>query len=1131
MSIVASIAGHRMKTRKTPLTAALILALAVTFLSIPIFGQDDPDGKRIADVVVIFEGNDNNPTVAEQFRSLARDAVGAVYSAVRIRDAIEQLYATKRIASVVVQAEPAGADSVTLRFIIKRKTQALSVKVEVVDAEGDGGNVTEQELLFRLTLLDPGAVVTEQTLRENATLIQDYLRERGYFRAEVTYTQQPIANANEVGVTFRVVLNQPATINTFDIQIEGINNSIFEGKLLLEPGKTFSRDKLNRDEEKIREVLRNEGYLAPTLSPARPVYDSDANTIDITVVGKKGPVVEVMVDSERDTPGSSTQKKLLPIKREGTLDFSAIIEGERRLETHFQEVGYFFADVTSTCSVEPPLDAGDPDTGLPANGTEALCSVLTNQDLTDKKVSVTYHVNLSRQLKLTDIRLTGTSLFTIEEIKPALESQEANILGIIPLFGYGRGYTSERLLEEDKNTIQSLLRELGYRDATVRVNQGVSPDGEDLVITFVVDQGPPTIISDVGITGNQQFSDAVLMEQLPDLENKNFSRAKLRNGQRNLSEFLAQAGYFDSVVDYSIEERSQDPATGVRSFRVQYEIRHRVNPLDGALIGAPGERRTAPGEGKKVYIGRVLVTGNENTKTSAIQRAVTLEPDALLRTTDIYTSEQNLYSSDVFSRVEIKEQPVRETPDGRVTDVIVGVEEQPQRILSYGGGFSTELGASGFVDIRHQNLFGKLWQGGARLRLSQRRQIAQIDFFNPRFLPDGKGRFAPLTLTAQYQRDSTVTRFFRSEFDKGTFGIVQRLDEDGNPIDEFGAGTGSPTLHRLTFTAETNRTISRKNRSILFVRYRFEDVRLNNIQSLLIKDLLTPDERIRISGFGATFVRDTRRNCSVKYSILDIIARGEPGDPCRYSASDPTEGSYLTAEFNTSVPFLGANIGFNKFQASYNFYYSPKLIKSTKLADTTFAARAILGLADVFSDGNRFPNNPELRGILPISERFFAGGSTTLRGFSFESAGPRTVVVPQGVFRNSSGEPVFLDPFTIPIGGNALAVINLEARIPLTEWIRMVPFYDGGNVFRRVKDIFNPPNIVPGDIAQSNLRVLWSNTVGLGFRLKTPIGGEFAIDYGRLLNPPSFLIPQMTGPNAIYRLKQDQIHFRFSQAF
>jgi hypothetical protein len=53
----------------------------------------------------------------------------------------------------------------------------------------------------------------------------------------------------------------------------------------------------------------------------------------------------------------------------------------------------------------------------------------------------------------------------------------------------------------------------------------------------------------------------------------------------------------------------------------------------------------------------------------------------------------------------------------------------------------------------------------------------------------------------------------------------------------------------------------------------------------------------------------------------------------------------------------------------------------------------------------------------------------------------------------------------------------------------------------------------------------------LGLRLKTPIGGEFGVDYGRLLNPPTFLIPQPIGPNAIYRLRQDHIHFRFTQAF
>ena len=41
-----------------------------------------------------------------------------------------------------------------------------------------------------------------------------------------------------------------------------------------------------------------------------------------------------------------------------------------------------------------------------------------------------------------------------------------------------------------------------------------------------------------------------------------------------------------------------------------------------------------------------------------------------------------------------------------------------------------------------------------------------------------------------------------------------------------------------------------------------------------------------------------------------------------------------------------------------------------------------------------------------------------------------------------------------------------------------------------------------------NLRVRWSHTVGLGFRLKTPLGGALAVDYGFLLNPSEFLIPQ-----------------------
>jgi len=412
--------------------------------------------------------------------------------------------------------------------------------------------------------------------------------------------------------------------------------------------------------------------------------------------------------------------------------------------------------------------------------------------------------------------------------------------------------------------------------------------------------------------------------------------------------------------------------------------------------------------------------------------------------------------------------------------------------------------------------------------MSQRMQLIQLDFVDPRFRRESKERFTPLTLSAQYLRDETVTRFFRSAFAEGTFGIVQRVDQDGNPIDEFGFPAGDPTLNSFRFTAETNRYLSRKNRSLIFFRYRFEDVRLFNLSSLLIKDLLIPDSRIRISGFGATYVRDTRKNCSIRYSILDIIEKGEVLDPCRYNASDPTTGDYFTAEYNVSFPALGANIGFNKFQATYNIYRT-----FPKFRNITIAGRAILGMAGVYKEGDRFsaPEFPGLEKILPISERFFAGGSTTLRGFEFESAGPRVAIVPEGEFRDSNGNVVTLSPFTVPFGGNALVVTNIEGRIPLTKLIRFVPFYDGGNVYRKVGDIFGKPEVDPNDIFLRNLIVKWSHTVGVGLRIKTPVGGDFAIDYGYLLNPPTFLIPQPVGPPANLKLAPSRLHFRFSQAF
>ena len=1084
------------------------LLLAAYGSQFNIYAQNKYEDRPLSDVTIAFTGADKDISAADQFRATVRSILGDKYSAVKIRQSLQSLYDTDRIVSAEVEATE-NAGGVGLRYVIKRKTKAEKVVINVGPTVG--AKVTEEQLLSRIDLLNVGNTVTDRILQNNADLIQTYLRDRGFYNAEVKYTQTPLDNPTNVVVTFQVDPNTQATVRNFNINIKGFdkipdfNAAKVRQDLELQPGAYFSNSRLDGDIAAIRKSLIKADFLAPDLNTPKKIFYPEKNAFDITLDGDIGPKVNVEVEAGEKKVSEGTQEAVLPIKTEGSLEQSTIIQGERKLRNYYQERGYFFAAVSTSCAVKPAFS--DDESGGVKNETREFCSNLSGSDLYGKEVAIKYNVNLNRRLKLVDIRIEGTDKLTYQDVAPVLDTQKASLIGLIPKLGYGRGYTSNEILEDDRQRLQSIMRELGYRQAQVNVRQGVSPAGDDLIITFAVKEGIPTKITDVAITGNKEVPTATLENTLPDLENKNYSQARARNGVKKLSEYYSNEGFYDAKVVYSIVELPDEPNAAEDKVKLVYTVEK---------------------EGKKVFIGRILVNGNDMTKRDAILKAINLEPNDVLRSKDIFTSEQNLYATDVFKQVEIKPEPAGQTPDGnRLSDVIINLDEQKPRVITYGGGYSTDEGAFGSFDIRNVNLLGKLLQGGARVQMSQRLQLVQLTYVNPRFIREAKNRFAPLTLTASYQRDSRVTRFFRSTFDQGTSGIVQRIDEKGNPINVFGEKTGNPTINRLTLTAETSRTISQKSRTLLFLRYRFEDVRLFNVESLLVADLLRPDARVRTSGFIASFVRDTRENCNQKQSVLDLVQRGEVTDPCRYNTSDPTRGSFLTVDFNTSQRILGANVGFNKFQATYQTYFT-----FPRLNNLTLAGRTIIGLAKVSSKKNRFtdPQLQELNGTLPISERFFAGGSTTLRGFEFEGAGPRVVIAPQGTFRNNKGEIVTLNPFTVPFGGNALAIVNLEARIPLNNTFQVVPFYDGGNVFRRVGDIFKPPPVQQNNVFLSNLRAVWSNTVGLGFRIKTPFGAA-AVDYGYLLNPPQFLVPQTDGSNAIFRLPPSHIHFRFSQSF
>ena len=1117
-------AGRRQQTAgergfKRILFSCLLLSAVCLLSFTAAFAQvGDYEHRPVTSVEVVLEGTPADAAAVAEFQALLRIKAGAEYTAVAARQSLQDLFASDRIANARIeitetQAGTAGSP-VRVRFVVQRQLVIAGVTVNVgVPA---GVPLATDEIRARLNLLEPGRRLSQISIERNADEIQAYLRDRGYFNATVEHTEVPDP-ADATGTRRRVIYNvtpgEPARVATFDIARD-LDIETVKPTLKLQPGALFTRDVLGEDVNRIRQALLAKGYLSPTLNDPRVERNPETNEIKIDVTGNRGPLVNIAF-SKNYPLSEKKQRELLPLKREGNLDISVIEEGARRVKNRLQEQGYFFAEVTSQCTVTPPTPT------TVANGTRETCENLIPEALTGHTVTVTYDVDLKRRLTLTDIRVTGTSKLTPDDIAEELKSQKASSLSFLPFIGgLGRGYTSTTILEEDRRTVEAHMRELGYRHAKATVLQGISLTGDSLIITFNVEEGPLTRVAEVEVRGATVFDQDRLHKEITINKGEPYSRSQVRGDNDRLLNLYAHEGYIEAEVRPAVDELPKQGED--EQVRVVFNVTK---------------------EGAKAIVNDIVINGvtgdagTQRTKRDAIVRAIPLMRGDPLRADKITEAERALYVTDAFRQVLISQQPAGETATGeKKYDVIIDVEEKKPRVIEYGGGYSTDTGALGLMELTNVDFMNKLRTAAVRLRGSQRQQLVRFEFLDPRFARYRKDQFAPLGVSLQYLRDSTITRFFRSTIDKGTFGIVQRLDENGNPIDEFGNPVGDPEIDRFTFTIETQRVFSQKQRSIVFFRYAYEDVRLRNIESLLVKDILIPDQVVRLSRFGTSFVIDTRERCERRLpgAITTEEEHIRRGEVCRYNQTDPTRGHYLTADFSWAAKALGGNTSFTRFLATYHTYYKVHAARNTVLA-----GNLTVGMAQLFDirDKNGNGHIDDFDRLLPISERFFSGGSTTLRGFPFEEAGPRQVIVPQGDFRDSKGNLIRLNPFTVPIGGNAEVVLNLEARVPMTRNVQVVPFYDGGNVFRSIGDIFHPKPITPTgnfleDINAQNLRVRWSHTLGLGFRFKTPLGGALAVDYGFLLNPSRFLIPQNPIPTtAIFQLHQGQFQFRFNQTF
>ena len=168
-------------------------------------------------------------------------------------------------------------------------------------------------------------------------------------------------------------------------------------------------------------------------------------------------------------------------------------------------------------------------------------------------------------------------------------------------------------------------------------------------------------------------------------------------------------------------------------------------------------------------------------------------------------------------------------------------------------------------------------------------------------------------------------------------------------------------------------------------------------------------------------------------------------------ALDPRDGSRLDLSAAPFLSVLGSDEDFIAASIEGRTY--------RPIGPVVVAARLKLATIEPFGSTGA--------GDVPLTERLYLGGSTTVRGFQYWRLGPR----------DADGDPV---------GGTSSILASLELRFPIRGPLEGVVFTDTGQVS------LDPHDFVPTDLS-------WS--VGIGARLRTPLG-PVRLDLAWPLNPP-----------------------------
>ncbi len=701
---------------------------------------------------------------------------------------------------------------------------------------------------------------------------------------------------------------------------------------------------------------------------------------------------------------------------------------------------------------------------------------------------------------------------------------------------YQEGTVDNDLLAEGARNLHDYFQSKGYPDVDVTFKREPVQNDEE-VINYYIATGPRRKLVKVDIQGNHYFLEETLRERMflqpssllmrygrysesfRERDEEAIANLYIANGFQDVKVTSTVENNYkgktnDLAVTYNIQEGNQWRVANLNIIGANRldlsQIQRNFASVEGqpyAEVNVASDRnrileyyfahgfesasffyRREPGpepetvnltyrirEGPQEFVRQVILSGLNRTKTSLVERYIHVRPDEPVSLTKINEDARQLSSLGIFATVNTALQ----NPDGssRYKSVLYDFHEAAR--YSFQVGLGLIVGQLGATTNNLQNSAGAK---GASPIVSF--NVSRINLF-------GIGQTLSLqtsysTLQQREALNYIVPRFLGSADRTVTFSALYDTTQD---VQTFSS-------RRLEGSVQTSERFNRASTVLLRFAYRRVSTGNVNIPSLLVPQLSQP---VRIGMLSTSYIQDHRDN-----------------------PADAHTGFWNTLDVGLAGNFFGSERNFVRVLGRNATY-------------TSLSRNLVLARQTQF--GVIVPFNIE-KGLshfdaIPLPERFYGGGSVSMRGFGNNQAGPRDI-----------GSVIPYAPATgFPIGGNALFFNNVELRFPLLgPNISGVLFEDMGNIY----DTFS--NMSFRYHQKNNKDFNYAvQAAGFGIRYKTPLG-PVRLDLAYILNPTSYegfsrnlsfqdllkCTPTSTDPDCIpgpQRLSRFQFFFSIGQAF